>query len=200
MLKHLLIVLLITGMLPSCFTEPKHTTSNRAVRDSVLTGTIVEPGHTEEEAECVFDTSTYQFTTKALLNYNPKQRYIWNKTQQEAVVPFENGDTLILHIGGCNHFSYLAIYRTDSAKFNQDAYLFEKATWLVETYFDNGFDKKYAHFIANKQYQLEESEQPGLKLYSIINPDTTVSNQVYEGFYFKKEGERTEIWIHGYLN
>jgi len=151
------------------------------------------------ETECVFDTNTYQFTTRALRKPNPDQPFTWDGEQQQAVAPLANGDTLMLHIGGCTHFSYLASYRTDSAKFHQEAYLFDKAKWLAETYFDNGFNEAYPRFIANKQYQLEESA-PGFRLYTIADPDTSVTNRIFEGFYFKKEGTRTEIRIHGYVN
>ncbi len=202
MIKRVLVGLLFTaftGILQSCFIEPKNATGDIATQDSIQVESIAEPVQSMEEIECVFDTSTYQFTTQALRKHNPTQRFNWNKVRQEATVPFENGDTLILHIGGCNHFSYLAFYRTDSTKFDQEGYLFEKTKWLAETYFDNGFDEKYAHFITNKQYQLEDSK-PGVRLYSITDPDTTVTNRVYEGFYFKKTGERTEIRIYGYLN
>lgn len=197
MLARVLITLLFTIILQACSSEPENTTNNRVMQGSEPVR--VEAAPALEELECVFDTNTYQFTTQALLKYNPTQSYFWDKEQQAAVVPLLNGDTLILHIGGCSHFSYLASYRTDSAKFTQTEYLLEKAKWLAQTYFDNGFDKKYAHFIANKQYQLEESE-PNIKLYSILDSDTTLTNSVYEGFYFKRVGERTEIWIHGYLN
>jgi len=200
MIERVLIVLLVANMLQACSSiEFQNTKASKVMPDSLAGGMVAEPNPAAEEAECIFDTSAYQFTTQALLKHNPTQNYIWNKERQEAVAPLANGDTLILHIGGCNHFSYLASYRTDSAKFTQEEYLFDKVKWLAETYFDNGLDKEYPRFIANKQYRLEESE-PDVKLYSITNPDTTITNQVFEGFYFKKAAKRTEIWIHGYFN
>jgi hypothetical protein len=194
-----LVVLLLAGLLPACSNASRDTsTLSKAVRDSVPAGTEAVPVQAAE-TECVFDTSTYRFTTQALRKPNPQQPFTWDQAQQWAVAPLPDGDTLILRIGGCNHFSFLAVYRTDSARFNQEAYLFGKAQWLAETYFDDGFDKDYARFIANRQYQLEESG-PDLKWYTIAAPDTTVTNRIFEGFYFKKAGARTEIWIHGYLN
>lgn len=191
-------VLLLAALLQACSTESRDTAARTAVPDSVPAATAAEPVQAAQ-TECVFDTNAYQFTTRALRKHNPDQRYVWDPEQKQAVAPLPGGDTLFLHIGGCNHFSYLASYRTDSARFNEEAYLFGKARWLAETYFDDGLDEDYARFIANQQYRLEESA-PGFKLYSIANPDTSMTNRIFEGFYFKKEGARTEIWIHGYAN
>lgn len=198
MTVRVLVVLLLARLLPACSTPSRDTADRKLVRDSVPAATAAEPVPAAA-TECVFDTNTYQFTTEALRKPNPNQPFTWDGAQQQAVAPLPDGDTLILRIGGCTHFSYLASYRTDSAKFDQEAYLFGKAKWLAETYFDNGFEEDYPRFIADKQYRLEESA-PGFKLYSVADPDTSATNRVFEGFYFKKAGVRTEIWIHGYVN
>ena len=200
MLNRVLPVLFLATLLQACTAESQDTAALTAVGDSLPVETAAAaPVPAAAEAECVFDTNTYQFTTRALRKHKLDQRYIWDTEQKRAVAPLANGDTLILRIGGCDHFSYLASYRTDSAKFNQEVYLFDKVRWLAETYFDDGFDQDYSRFIANKQYQLEQSAT-GFRLYSVASPDTAVTNRVCEGFYFKKAGGRTEIWIHGYVN
>jgi hypothetical protein len=191
-----LLFLLLTNLMPACTPPSSDAASRKAMRDAVPVATATAPA---AETECVFDTSTYRFTTEALRKPNPHQPFTWDKAQQWAVAPLPDGDTLILHIGGCTHFSYLAVYRTDSAKFNQEAYLFDKTKWLAKTYFDDGFDEDYARFIANRQYQLAESG-PDIRWYAIANPDTAVTNRIFEGFYFKKNRNRTEIWIQGYVN
>jgi hypothetical protein len=198
MIVRVLVILLLADLLQACSTQFSETATRKATRDTVPVGAVAEPLGAAE-TECVFDTNAYGFTTRALLKANPGQQYVWDHGQKQAVAPLANGDTLILRIGGCDHFSYLAFYRTDSAKFNQQAYLLGKVKWLAETYFDDGFEKDYSHFIASRQYQLAES---GLDIswYSVASPDTTVTNRIFEGFYFKKAGDRTEIWIHGYVN
>lgn len=198
MTVRVLLFLLLARLLPACSTASGDATARKPMPKSIPAATAATPVQAPE-AECVFDTSTYRFTTEALRKPNPEQPFTWDASQQQAVAPLGNGDTLILHIGGCTHFSYLAVYRTDSAKFHQEAYLFGKAKWLAETYFGGGFEEDYARFIANGQYQLEESG-PDIRRYSVAPADTTVTNRIFDGFYFKKNGNRTEIWIHGYFN
>jgi hypothetical protein len=155
---------------------------------------------TYDDEECVFDTSTYRFTTEALKAYDKNISFHWDTETASALAKLNDTDSLILHIGGCSHFSYSAIFITDSSKFKDHNYLIEKTKWLAESFFSNGFDDKYTDCIDNKQYQLEESTRQDVLYYSIIDQDITVTDHVYEGWTFEKTGPKTKIVLSGYQN
>ncbi len=152
-----------------------------------------------EVNDCTFDTSSHKFTTEAIRKGLPNQKFQWNNITKEAMVPFDNGDTLTLHIGGCHHFSFLATFRTDSSKFTDNDYLFDKTRWLTSNFFSFGIDSDYEQILDNKEYEIDKNSEANFRIYNIIDT-TLIENHVHEGFYFKSENKRTEIWVHGYIN
>jgi hypothetical protein len=200
-MKHLLFLLSITLVILtfSCDSKDKSDTTN-VNEDFVLTDTIQsEKSELSNDSECVFDTSTFKFTTEAIKKFDSTIKYEWNDKDKEATVPFENGDTLFLHIGGCVHFNYFAIYKMDSSKFNDDEYMFNKTIWLAKNFFSNGFDEGYSKFITNKQFELFGTNNQ-CKTF-MINPDSTIQeNEIYDGFSFCKRGNRSVITLLGYVN
>jgi len=185
-------------LLLSCSSEKA---SKEQKEQSIITKkSAINKQNVELTDECVFDTSTFKFTSQAIHKFNPTVKFHWDENEKRAILPLEDGDSLILHIGGCNHFSYWAKYRTDYSKFNDSIYLLNKAKWIAENFFDNGFDRNYVRFISDKKYYLENNGKPLMKSYSIQADTSIQENEIYEGFYFMRDGERTEIWIHGYVN
>ncbi|WP_028980475.1 hypothetical protein [Sporocytophaga myxococcoides] len=192
------IQLLFILLLISCSSEK---ISKEEKEQSVVTKkSAINRQNIELTDDCVFDTSTFKFTSQAIRKFNPTIKFHWDENEKRAILPLEDGDSLILHIGGCNHFSYWAKYRTDYSKFNDSIYLLNKAKWIAENFFDNGFDQNYVRFISDKKYYLENNGKPLMKSYSIHTDSLIQENEIYEGFYFMRDGERTEIWIHGYVN
>lgn len=177
---------------------------NAVVQDSVKLAVTEVPYDTinleiEEGDGCIFDTNIYQLTTEAVARYNSDLAYVWNSEQKEAIIEFENGDTLFLKIGGCDHFNYMARYRTDSLSFNNQALLLEKTKWIAKNFFSSRFDSNYAKFISNGDYKLEQDDST--RKYYSVNTDTTVmENEIYDGFSFEKIDGRTQIEILGYIN
>jgi hypothetical protein len=151
------------------------------------------------ESDCVFDTSTYKFTSETLFRFNRKIRFSWDKNNQQAIVQFPTGDSLLLHIGGCNHFGYSAEYRTNAAAFSDTNYLITKTKWLAKNFLGNGFDTNYLRLISNKQYVLEKDEMDW-KTYSVEVDSLIQENEIYTGFGFRQVGKRTHISISGYIN
>lgn len=154
---------------------------------------------------CMFDTSTYKFTTEAIRRYNPNLQFFWDSSAAMATVPLPGGDTLLLHIGGCDHFGYSAQFFTDAVHFDDDDYLPEKAKWLAQTFFLSGFDKDYAYFIDKKHYrpssEINDIPESKRRCFEIVNPySTTVTNHIYEGFCIEKLGNRAVVRISGYIN
>lgn len=159
----------------------------------------VDPSAAGDDA-CVFDTSTYRFTTTALSKLDPAMAYSWRTEDATAVVPMKNNDTLLLHIGGCDHFTFQAEYRTDSSKFDDEEYFIDKAKWMAKSFFSQGFDTKYVECISGKRYRRDGAEPAGIKWYNIQDPDTAVTDHVYEGFGVRKIEGRASISISGYVN
>ncbi|MBO9703361.1 MAG: hypothetical protein J7604_24325 [Sporocytophaga sp.] len=192
------IQLILIMLLLSCSSEK---ISKEEKEQSVVTKkSSINKQDTELTDDCVFDTSTFKFTSQAIHKFNPTIKFHWDENEKRATLPLEDGDSLILHIGGCNHFSYWAKFRTDYSKFNDSIYLLNKAKWIAENFFDNGFDRNYVRFISDKKYYLENNGKPLMKSYSIRTDSLIQENEIYEGFYFMRDGDRTEIWIHGYVN
>jgi hypothetical protein len=186
-------ILIITALACNNSRPPEKKTEPSAAKVPVDTIPVTDNA-------CVFDTSTYKFTTDALKKFNPHLGFAWRNEDETAVVPLSDRDTLFLHIGGCDHFLFQAVYRTDSSRFNDSVYFFKKTKWLAENFFSQGFDTKYAECISGELYKKEESEQPDLKFYSIRDPDTTMTDHVYEGFSIRRLSARAEITIDGYVD
>ncbi|WP_207432582.1 hypothetical protein [Sabulibacter ruber] len=152
------------------------------------------------EGDCVFDTSTYKFTTEALRKYDKNIPFFWDKQTAVAQVKLNSTDSLLLHIGGCNHFTFTATYITDSAKFTNTDFLVKKAKWLAKSFFSQGFDIKYVYSIDNKLYKLEEPSRKDFKWYTIIDTDTSITDHTYHGWTVEKVGAKTRLEISGYVN
>ncbi|MGO4290320.1 hypothetical protein [Chitinophaga sp. RAB17] len=149
--------------------------------------------------DCVFDTSAYKFTSEKLFAYQKNIQFAWNDQDKVALVKLNEQDSLQLHIGGCYEFSWSAIFTTDSAAFNNNGYLLNKAAWLAKTFMGNGFDTKYSDCISNHLFTIDSS-QKNVKALTIINKDTVITNKIYDVVLFERSGHRTIINIIGYEN
>ncbi len=195
-MKNALYLIFLTFLAISCSVDEK---SNREKFDNKIENVVVESNEKSAEiSDCVFDTNTYKFTTEPIRKYNSQLKFQWDG--HNAIVPLEAGDTLILSIGGCNHFGYSAIYKTDGEKFKDSTFLVEKAKWLAQTFFNNGFDKNYVKYISDGKFQLDSDNSSKIQKNYFITDTTMQENEIYEGFRFIKEGNRTEIGIYGYIN
>lgn len=69
---------------------------------------------------------------EALEKYRKDIKFSWSGKEKEAMTIFENGDTLLLHIGGCDHFISSATLLS-SISFDDTKTLKEKSKWLAKT-------------------------------------------------------------------
>lgn len=177
-----------------------NTSTDTPKKEAAIAAADVAGEKPEPEMDCVFDTSTFKFTTEKLTKFRKGIVYFWDNTEKEAVVRMENNDTLRVHIGGCDHFSYSAIYTTDAVKFTDMDYLITKAHWLAKNFMDIGFDEKFTSAIEQKQYTLDSTSQPGYRSLTIIDKDTAITDHIYEPVTFRTENNRTVISVLGYVN
>jgi len=150
--------------------------------------------------DCIFDTSSYKFTTEAILNFDKGLKIRWDNETKIATTTLKNGDELYLSIGGCYHFGYNARLITNT-NFSDNDLLLEKAKWIAVSFFTNGFDTGYDECIKDGLYERDQENSNGdERFYYIINPEPENEIQVFTGFSFKRMGEKTEIEIGGYFN
>ncbi len=197
MKKYLLFFALVILSFSGCMNHSKSEKQGTTI-DSVTTAKPAKVAVVSDG--CVFDTASYKFTTDALLKYRDDIKYTWNSKKGEAMTVLENGDTLLLQIGGCNHFSYSATLLSSIA-FEDTKSLTDKSKWLAKTFFSAGFDKNYDALITEGKYEINEHYYPkSVKAYEMTPTDTTVTDMVYEGFTFESLGKRTKIHISGYVD
>jgi hypothetical protein len=197
----LLLLFIFVAVLYSCDNDNAIKQKGEPSNDTNSTVTLdVENESHIEESDCVFDTSTYKFTTEALKKYRDNIKFAWDSKDKSATTILDNGDTLNLSIGGCNHFGYSATLYC-SINFDNTKELIKKAHWLAKTFFDNGFESKYDECIKKGQYEPSYNyDTINIKSFDIIDRDTSVTNMIYEGFTFFRAGDRTKIVISGYIN
>ena len=203
MTRQITILFLLTTLTVSCSDNSKSVQADNVSSDSLANKTadsLTNDTNAGADNDCVFDTSTYKFTTEALKKYKQDIKFVWDDKEKEAKTILENGDTLVLHIGGCYHFSYAArLYA--STPFADTKVLTEKSRWLAKTFFDNGFDTKYDQCISTGQIKESESRDPqNIKMFEIIDSDTAITNKVYDGFLFERQQRGTKISIDGYIS
>lgn len=181
--------------------SPKNATTPVSLAPSaVQQADTTEAGGDSTAESCVFDTTTFKMTAAALKRFDPNLAYTWKKKDGTAVVPMKNKDTLLLRIGGCNHYVFLAEYRTDASRFNDETWYIDKVKWMAKNFFSDGFDTKYVDCITRRLYQRDTIPRPDTKWYYVQDPDTTVTDHVYDGFGIWKIGSRAEIAVSGYIN
>lgn len=183
------ICIFVIACKPSSHNNGELMTNANLTRDTL--GTL-------HDSDCIFDTSSYKFTTEALLKFDKTVEYKWDNEIKQAKAVLSNGDTLCLSIGGCDHFGYAATLVTKTP-FNETDSLLNKTRWLARTFFDNGFDS-YDHLIGNNKLKKSEDSTPLYSRYDVILSDSVAENCIFEGFSFEKQENNTIIEISGYIN
>ena len=207
MIRYASLLLIISLVFGSCLgrkaREENPVTGDSSSAPTGLTAAVpvdtTEYASEDMQNECVFDTSTYEFTTDKLKQYQADISYQWDSRQAQARTVLSDGDTLWLHIGGCNHFGYSAALGT-AVPFEDSAALMNKARWVALTFLED-VGEKYDEMIAQEQFQSGGGSIPGkIRMYDVIVSDTVVTAYIYDGFSFARKGTRTRIEIMGYIN
>lgn len=196
-MKHLALIILVFILQSCTSTTDKISTVDSTAKQFKDTAVPLTANEHQTDNDCVFDTSTFKFTTEAIKNYNPSLRYIWNDETKEATIWINQKDTLNLHIGGCDHFSYAATYSTDETVFETDSIMMSKIRWLAKSFFNNGFDKGFTDPIDKKQFRIQRD---GETKNVILKESNAMTDHVYEPINIVKVGGRTTISMLAYQN
>jgi len=199
--KRIFYILIVFLFIISCNNKKQNIPNIPLESNYIQTVDSIEDIDLAIEAEdCIFDTSSYKFTSEILLKHDKNIRFSWNNEDKKAKTVFENGDTLYLSIGGCYHFGYYAILHTN-IPFEQKDSLFRKTAWVAESFFESGF-KDYNKFIHNGNYILnKEVSDDEFQHFDMSLGDSIPINYIYNGFDFQKNATgTTTITISGYID
>lgn len=137
--------------------------------------------------ECIFDQATQ--TDEFLKDVNELKGYKWDYTSRTATYILEQGDTLLITRGGCNHFTVSAEFRltndkTDYADWNN---VFKKALWIADALDNEFYSKELKKDIELKKVTIENYDYADVASFEnemlvdnsyvierILNPSRTV--------------------------
>lgn len=107
---------------------------------------------------CIFDleTQTAEFMERA-----PQyQRFTWHNRTKLVSLRIRGGDSLYLHRGGCNHFSFWLrkVTKRRTRPASDTAYWISEAQWLVETFMGDADQATFRENIAGHSYEVIEIE------------------------------------------
>ena len=154
-------------------------------------------------SNCKYDTNTCAFTCKAMIRFDHRLNYTYSNRFKKAGAVLGNGDSIWVHIGGCNKFYYTAELISSIIPFESTTALTHKARWMAMSFFEgSGFDDKYKECIEKGYYEEIKSVENGsnIKQFKINDPDTLQNIMVFDGFTFENKGDRVKISIGGYKN
>ncbi|TPN80979.1 SH3 domain-containing protein [Aquimarina algicola] len=121
----------------------------------------------DQEDDCVFDFNTQ---TDDFLKEIPEfSNYVWDNKQKKATIKLDDGNTLIVTRGGCNHFSFYGnlLLEKSELNLNDESKIFKKALWIAEKLF-NKSDLNFINESLNKRnFEIEQSENQKKYIFQI---------------------------------
>ena len=119
--------------------------------------------------------------------------YTWNNISKMVTLRIRGGDSLYLHRGGCDHFSFWLrkVTKRKARPASDTAYWVSQAQWLVETFMDDADQTTFRENIDGHFYEVIEIEN-GVEL--ILN------NHYYDSWWIRwTELENRRIIETGYM-
>ena len=112
-----------------------------------------------QSEDCVFDLSTQ--TDEFVKNIEGVKNHTWNDEKKEAIILLENGDTLIAHRGGCNHFgiSGALSIKDKSLDYIQLDLIIEKGLWIAKNLFNEIDFNELKDKIKKEDYEIGSDDE-----------------------------------------
>ncbi len=110
------------------------------------------------EDDCVFDLNTQ---TDDFLKEIPEfSNYVWDNERKKATIKLNNGNTLIVTRGGCDHFSFYGnlLLNKSELNFNDESGILKKTLWIAEMLFHKSDYELIKKSLNNQDYEIEKSE------------------------------------------
>ena len=110
-------------------------------------------GPAEDVEGCIFDLSEQ---TSDFLDEIPEfNKYIWNDSTKTATIHLNNGDSLFIKRGGCNHYEVAIRYITkEDVEVMDTAYWLNKAKWFASKIYAPYERDLIDSLIANRIYTM----------------------------------------------
>lgn len=103
---------------------------------------------------------------------------------------------MLLHIGGCDHFTYSAKYLTAASALASDSSVLTKARWMAKSFFSNGFDQGFVRTIDKGSFAITRDAHT--TTITLAEGDTTHSDHIYEPILVEKTKGRARISLVAY--
>jgi len=198
-MKKLLIVLLGLAVM-SCNSSENKSATDEIKADSSSAAILekdsasIANDETEQADDCVFDQSTQ---TEDFMKLTGIKNYSWDAKTRTATKVTENGDTLKLQRGGCDHYT-VGVWKVESI---HKTHSHDNGKWISEAielgeYLKDELDlDKVKKAIQNKKYDLIEMDNGDMIQFhdqSLVDMNYTIERSSNEN--------QTEIGIFMYMN
>ncbi len=156
-----------------CLASCGESTETTDVVDTTATETDLSSA--EPTPDCLFRVDT--ISDYFLKNQSEFKSYTWNEKSKEAKVLLTSGDSLYVHITGCNSISADAKLTRlkDKTPFTDSEHWFEEAMWIA-THVD-GFEPAILQEIHDKKQYEAYAEEDGVFFEMTSDQDFVISVQ-----------------------
>lgn len=164
-MKKVLLFSLIIGFLASC--DSKTATMEEKPSEIEISDTSSEDltiphstNHEERSADCVFNRDTV--TDDFVKEQSEFGNYTWDNESKEARIILENGDSLYIHVGGCQHYGVSATLTKIGSDevFSDHSFWIGQALWIAERV--KGFEPSLLKNVDGAKNYDEEMDDEGL--------------------------------------
>ncbi|WP_340154053.1 hypothetical protein [uncultured Marivirga sp.] len=118
-----------------------------------------------QDSDCVFDLSTQ--TDDFIKEIEETETYTWDDSKKEATILLDNGDTLIAHRGGCNHFGVSGTLIKENVRLENidKSYIIQSGIWIAERMFTPANVKELKIKLETEDYQIGRDDENLFYLY-----------------------------------
>lgn len=108
-MRHIIYCLVFLHIM-SCTTDNKQSEQSKSIKavkqDSTTKNESVDEDVLSDEDDCIFDLATQD--SSFLIGISEFENFTWDSKTKDAHILLANNDSLIIHIGGCHHYSVSA--------------------------------------------------------------------------------------------
>jgi hypothetical protein len=114
---------------------------------------------TYAQEECIFDQSTQN--AEFIQDIPEFKNYSWNDNTKEATIILSDGDTLIAHRGGCDHFGISGTLKLsgNNTDITDLDYWFKKCSWIAKRIFSSYDYQDMMTSIRDRTYSDQSNEE-----------------------------------------
>lgn len=152
------------------------------------------------QSDCVYNNDYKTQSLRALKGKEELTNRHWDKKKKTAVVLLESGDTLLVSLGGCQHYYTNVSYIThrdipvDSLDF-----WYSKTKWIMQTVFDTAYQTKFSTAIDQNKFVRNKEVSKSDHIHVDFPEDNRLTNEYFDGIDIEKRGSRRVLKIEWYM-